>query len=318
MRLFTFLLLVLQGMVLYSQITIDVDDGFILKDLQWQNKPSNHIYKDWNNQLVNPYPGIQMYLGDTINLNLISDSTCSFTRPCSGIITSGFGWRAGTAHVGIDLDLETGDTVVSAFDGIVRVASWVKGYGNCVIIRHYNGLESLYGHMSKLLVVSGQHVNSGNYIGLGGNTGYSHGSHLHFELRLLGRPLDARDFIDFNTGTLKDPVLKLSKLEFEKRYGQSAIRKKIIKSNIKRKKSRKRKKSKPYSKKSTATSKPISKNISKKSKPSTKASINKKSPSKTKSVNSSHKKPLTTNNGSTKTPAKTNNTKGKGSSKTRK
>lgn len=300
MRMFIYFILFAKSILSYSQITIDVNDGFILKDLQWQNKPSNDIYKDWNNSVINPYPGIQSYSGDTIKLSLISDSSCKFVSPCPGKITSGFGWRSGTPHVGIDLDLETGDTVVSAFEGVVRISGWINGYGNCVVIRHYNGLESLYGHLSKLAVTSGQHVNSGECIGLGGNTGYSFGSHLHFELRLLGRPLDARDFIDFTTGTLKDPVVNLSKLDFEKRYGQSAIRKKIIKSSIKRKKSRKRKKSKIQNKKTNSTKikastkTPVKKNQVSKTYNSTKTKViplKKASPKKThiKKSSKSHK-----------------------------
>lgn len=283
MRMFIYFILFTKSILSYSQITIDVNDGFILKDLQWQNKPSNDIYKDWNIQLVNPYAGINTYQGDTIHLNLIPDSSCSFSRPCSGIITSGFGWRAGTAHVGIDLDLETGDTVVSAFDGIVRVSGWAGGYGNCVIVRHYNGLESLYGHMSKLLVVSGQHVNSGDCIGLGGNTGYSFGSHLHFELRLLGRPIDARDVIDFKTGTVKESILKLSKLEFEKRYGQMAIRNKILKTNFKSKSKHTRSKIKNNKKRKDLRSKKASKN----SKSAAKHKSNVKSKKKLKKENTS-------------------------------
>ena len=288
---------------LSAQINFESVDPSILIDLNWNNKPSHDIYKDWNNHVLNPYPGIQSYLGDTITLKLISDSSCSFSKPCAGQITSGFGWRSGSAHVGIDLDLETGDTVVSAFDGVVRMAEWITGYGNCVVIRHFNGLESLYGHLSKILVIPGQHINSGNFIGLGGNTGYSFGSHLHFELRILGRPIDARDFIDFNSGNLKDPFLKLSKIEFEKRYGTSAIRKKIIKSSFKKRKKRKRKKTSTIrSRKQTLLqkSKTIVKSKSRSNSNKQETTVVKKSKSKTlaskksKKVKSSSKKSVKT------------------------
>src|SRR5574343_1124269 len=100
------------------------------------------------------------------------------------MITSEFGWRKYRPHYGTDIDLEIGDTVVSAFDGMVRIARpKVGGYGNVVIIRHSNGLETVYAHLSKILVEPGQTIKAGELLGLGGNTGRSYGAHLHFDMR---------------------------------------------------------------------------------------------------------------------------------------
>ena len=101
-------------------------------------------------------------------------------------------------HHGLDIKVQTGDTIYAAFDGKVRIASYERrGYGNFVVIRHENGIETLYGHLSKKLVVVNQNVKSGDPIGLGGNTGRSFGSHLHFETILMGKSLDPALMFDF-------------------------------------------------------------------------------------------------------------------------
>ncbi|MBT5438423.1 MAG: peptidoglycan DD-metalloendopeptidase family protein, partial [Flavobacteriales bacterium] len=112
-------------------------------------------------------------------------------------------------------DLETGDTVVCAWDGVVRYAQANSGgYGNLVIVRHYNGLETYYAHLSKLLTFSGQKVTSGDVLGLGGNTGHSFGSHLHFEVRFYDNTINPEEVIDFKQKKLKDPNLFLHKTLF--------------------------------------------------------------------------------------------------------
>ncbi|WP_144604045.1 peptidoglycan DD-metalloendopeptidase family protein [Algoriphagus algorifonticola] len=113
-------------------------------------------------------------------------------------ITSPFGYRWRRWHYGTDLDLNTGDPVYSTFDGIVRVRSYDRyGYGYYLVIRHKNGLETLYGHLSKYLVEVGQEVKAGELIAKGGNTGRSTGSHLHYELRYRGQPFDPENVYDF-------------------------------------------------------------------------------------------------------------------------
>ncbi len=118
-------------------------------------------------------------------------------------VTSPFGFRRYKWHYGTDLKLEVGDTLVSAFDGVVRISKYnPRGYGYYVLIRHHNGLETLYGHMSRIDVEVGQEVKAGEMIGLGGNTGRSTGSHLHFEVRYKGKAIDPAVFYDFDQSCL--------------------------------------------------------------------------------------------------------------------
>jgi len=120
-----------------------------------------------------------------------------YAHPFNGIITSHFGYRRYRQHYGTDVDLITGDSVLAAFDGKVRITKYSRGFGKVVVIRHPNGLETVYAHLSKFLVDSNQYIHAGQVIALGGNTGRSTGSHLHFEVRFLGRALDPESIIDF-------------------------------------------------------------------------------------------------------------------------
>jgi murein DD-endopeptidase MepM/ murein hydrolase activator NlpD len=133
----------------------------------------------------------------SFDLVLESDFLGYYYSPFKGVITSNFGFREGRLHKGIDIDLEKGDKVSAAFDGKVRFAKKQGGFGNVVILMHPNGLETVYAHLSKIKVKEGDVVLSGQVIGLGGNTGHSYGSHLHFELRYKGHPLNPAGFISF-------------------------------------------------------------------------------------------------------------------------
>ena len=105
-------------------------------------------------------------------------------------ITSEYGMRGNKKHYGVDFRVNTGDTVCSVFCGKVRIAKWDNTYGYVVVVRHYNMSESVYAHLSRILVAVNQEVNAGEPIGLGGNTGRSTGLHLHFELRYKGFPIN--------------------------------------------------------------------------------------------------------------------------------
>lgn len=154
-------------------------------------------------------------LRDTVWLCVQSEEFGGFTMPFDGMVTSRYKYRNGKFHNGIDIDLVTGDTVVCAWDGVVRYAEPNSGgYGNLVIVRHYNGLETYYAHLSKLLTFSGQKVKSGDVLGLGGNTGHSFGSHLHFEVRFYDNTINPEEVIDFKQKQLKDPNLFLHKTLF--------------------------------------------------------------------------------------------------------
>lgn len=122
-----------------------------------------------------------------------------FTMPAEGHVTSNFGRRGRYRyHYGIDIKAHTGDTIYAAFDGKVRIKQYDRrGFGYFIVMRHLNGLETVYGHMSKFLVEENDFIMSGEPIGLAGNTGRSFGSHLHFETRFLGKPIDPNFIIDF-------------------------------------------------------------------------------------------------------------------------
>ena len=141
---------------------------------------------------------LKMRVDTSIQLVLEGDSQGDYFHPYNGIVTSTFGWRDSTQHKGIDIALRKGDRVSVAFDGMVRIAKRCGGFGNVVIVRHYNGLETVYAHLSKVKVKPGQVVIAGQIIGLGGSTGHSTGAHLHFEVRLKGVPINPNYLISFS------------------------------------------------------------------------------------------------------------------------
>lgn len=159
------------------------------------NEPSVDLYPHWNNEFVSNY-GVPMPREYRIDLR-------GFCMPCdSRLVTSHYGYRAAFRrnHYGTDIKLYVGDTVRAAFGGKVRVVAnegYRKGYGLYVVIRHDNGLETVYGHLSKHLCVPNQVVKAGQVIALGGNTGRSTGAHLHFETRLLGQCINPELLFDF-------------------------------------------------------------------------------------------------------------------------
>lgn len=168
----------------------------------------------WNTEILNPYVYDYNSFRQPVSLCLTGDSL-GFVMPVANIVTSNYGPRHGRAHQGVDIDLETGDTVVSAFDGVVRMSRYYYGYGNMVVVRHHNGLETLYGHLSKVLVEPGTTVKAGQSIGLGGNTGHSFGSHLHFEIRFMGQPIDPSKFIAFETFSLLNNEVMIDSTTFD-------------------------------------------------------------------------------------------------------
>jgi len=160
----------------------------------------------WNTQVIDPYGIDPTDFDGVVDIQLYEPpKNRMWSAPLTdGRMTSVFGPRWGRWHSGVDLDLETGDPVYSAFDGIVRVVGFDGGgYGRYVVVRHYNGLETLYGHLSSQSVESGQLVKAGDLIGLGGSTGRSTGSHLHFEVRYEGNPFTPLEIYSFPANTIK-------------------------------------------------------------------------------------------------------------------
>ena len=194
-------------------------------------------------------------LPDEINLPLLSE-TETFRLTWYGRMNSVFGNRWGKQHEGLDLHLNFGDSVVSAFDGIVRYAKANSGgYGNCIVIRHKNGLETLYGHLSNINIAENQFVKSGQFIGLGGSTGHSTGPHLHFETRYKGNSFDPQLLIDLSTQELKNNIVILDKSDLIKQAYQRIIPLGKKSSLSKYKKGRKAIKKKPTSKKKKSSAK---------------------------------------------------------------
>lgn len=174
--------------------------------------PAYTTYLDWNTDQIFERRAAVL---DTVNLRL-AWAACDYAMPVCGPINSPFGPRHGRHHYGTDLDLETGDQVLSAFAGKVRISRYNHDFGNVVVVRHPNGLETLYGHMSKRLVEVGDEVDAGDVLGLGGSTGRSTGSHLHFETRYLGHPINPELFFDLKEGVLRAEQVSISPHTFHK------------------------------------------------------------------------------------------------------
>jgi hypothetical protein len=178
--------------------------------------PADDLYSIWNNLVVNPYkiPADSLLLNDSVSLCL---SGFKYPLTTHYRVTSEFGPRRWRFHYGIDLKVYKGDSILNVMDGMVRISKRVGAYGNLVVIRHNNGLESFYGHLSKILVKQDQAVKAGELIGLGGSTGRSTGAHLHFELRYLGQCINPRDLVDFDSLCIKSDTILLTQKSFDYR-----------------------------------------------------------------------------------------------------
>ena len=172
--------------------------------------PATDLYDDWDNFHAHSHV---TQLPDTFRISL--KNFCMPTT--SRVLTSNFGSRWGRQHKGLDIKVYIGDTIRAAFDGRVRVVRYEgRGYGKYVVIRHDNGLETYYAHMSKQLVVEDQEVRAGDPIGLGGNTGRSTGSHLHFETRLCGIALNPALMFDFRNQDVVDDYYTFHKSTYQR------------------------------------------------------------------------------------------------------
>ncbi|GAA4833353.1 M23 family metallopeptidase [Algivirga pacifica] len=162
-------------------------------------------YYIWDQYNVDPYHIPIKEFKDTVALQLFDEALAeeAWAYPIDpSRTTSKYGFRRWRFHHGIDLKLNIGDSVRATFDGVVRIAKYDRGgYGYYVMIRHKNGLETLYGHLTEYLVRPGDEVKAGQLIGLGGNTGRSSGPHLHFEVRYQGHGFDPAKLFDFDGHT---------------------------------------------------------------------------------------------------------------------
>ncbi len=188
--------------------TILHDNEYIPEDIMFI--PSDVLYNNsWNHEMIRHRTEDLSMMEDTVELLLINPSESPFFFPFKGRYTSYYGYRGRHFHAGVDISLNQGDTVRCAFDGKVRMARKYKGYGNMVVVRHFNGLETLYSHFFKILVEDNQDVKAGDPLGLGGHTGRATGNHLHFETRFLGEPFDPDVMLDFDHYSLGGDTLRL-------------------------------------------------------------------------------------------------------------
>ena len=177
-----------------------------------EEEPEFDLYTEgWESGLVNCYANVAVPQTAVIDVS-------KFCMPHPGYLTSPYGYRRRfrRMHKGVDLKLNVGDTVRAAFDGRVRITNFERrGYGNYVVIRHTNDLETVYGHLSKFLVEPDQYVRAGDPIALGGNTGRSTGPHLHFETRYMGYAINPAAIFDFANQTTHTDTYTFDKSTYQ-------------------------------------------------------------------------------------------------------
>lgn len=221
-----------------SFVTLDKDplyaDGIkiktdlnVLKEIQEERilstdeNPSDDLYLGtWNTTTIHSYGDLKNHV-DTFLVDL-----SNFYMPIKeGYVTSKFGMRGRRMHNGVDLKVQTGDTIYAAFDGKVRIKNFERrGYGYYLALRHHNGLETVYGHLSAFLVDVDDVVKAGDPIALGGNTGRSTGSHLHFELRFLGKAINPKEMVDFDNFVCHRDSYLITKDTFKEYNASKAMR----------------------------------------------------------------------------------------------
>ncbi|MBR0255746.1 MAG: peptidoglycan DD-metalloendopeptidase family protein [Bacteroidales bacterium] len=217
----------------YVKIILFDDHTWDYIELERPDIDTTGLFEDWNIESVHAYRDVKISdLPEEVDLLLV-DSIHHFAAPYVGRRSSTFKFRKGRPHNGIDIPLRVGDTIRSPFDGVVRYVGGGKatgGYGNLVVIRHSNGLETYYGHLSQRLVVENDLVAAGDPIGLGGSTGRSTGPHLHMETRYMGKPFDPERVINFDNGTLRDTLLTLKRHYFNvgSHYGMTDAQSKAV------------------------------------------------------------------------------------------
>ncbi len=181
------------------------DSLAIEEDLEadFRRAGNDAYYKDnWNTTQIHYAKAMLPSKDDTVTLSLVGRYDSPFCPPVRGKVISRYGRRSGRMHTGTDIKLNSGDTVRCAFDGRVRLARRYSGYGNLVLVRHRNGLETIYSHLKAICVQVDDELKAGDLIGLGGRTGRATTDHLHFETRFMGEPFDSGKYIDFDTFAL--------------------------------------------------------------------------------------------------------------------
>lgn len=153
----------------------------------------------WDHTVYNPYKDVDVEFPLQLKFK---DTTYHSPIKKDKVITSRFGWRHGRAHKGIDIDLVTGDSLFAMFDGIVRMSRYSRGHGRTVVVRHYNGLETVYAHLSTYGVKENDSITRGQYVGKGGVSGNARGSHLHLVINYKGIPINPEYLFEFDEHNL--------------------------------------------------------------------------------------------------------------------
>jgi len=182
--------------------------------------PAHAYYNRWNSRVAWDYPG-SISKNDSIEVLLLKENKDEYHHPIGvktlrryfGWVTSPFGWRDGRAHNGVDLELHHWDSIYCMFPGKIRMARTYSDYGKVVVVRHNNGLETLYAHMSKAAVKEGQVVKAGALLGHGGQTGNATGTHLHLEMRFKGLPINPAHIVSFKNKEVHADTLVLKKMK---------------------------------------------------------------------------------------------------------
>ena len=198
------------------KIVVYADNTFSYLYTAAEELQQSEIYREhWDTANVFSYKSISYQsLPETVDVRLIG-SLDEFRAPLTGTIISRYGPRGRRNHNGVDVPLKTGAPIAAAFDGQVRYSRYNSGgFGNLVIVRHPNGLETYYGHLSRRNVKAGDWVVAGQIIGYGGSTGRSRGPHLHFEVRYCDQTFDPQRIIDFQNGSLRYQTFVLEKSFF--------------------------------------------------------------------------------------------------------
>lgn len=176
------------------------------------------LYASFDSEVIH-YPKMDVNKIQNVTVNLVDHANgheFHYPTPESSRVTSHFGPRRRRFHYGTDMALPTGEPIYAAFDGVVRISKFNSTYGNLIVIRHQNGLETYYAHLSRREVQTGQKVKAGEVIGLCGNTGRSYGSHLHFEIRYMGNAMNPENVLDPTTHKLINETLVLTPNSFRK------------------------------------------------------------------------------------------------------
>ncbi|NSW45674.1 MAG: peptidoglycan DD-metalloendopeptidase family protein [Bacteroidales bacterium] len=217
MRFLVLLIFVLVVIVTNAQLVqqkVDSLDFDIIDTTYVQGVPNISDFR-WDTLYLRTSRHPHFMINDTEKICLRTPQFPKFKMPVPGNPISEFGWRGRRIHTGIDIKLNRGDSVYCAFDGIVRVSRYFSGYGNIVVVRHYNGIETVYAHLSKRLVGVNDTVQCGQVLGLGGRTGRATCDHLHFETRYKEQPFNPRLLIDFNAKKLNSDTLLLTEQSFK-------------------------------------------------------------------------------------------------------